>query len=232
MEFVSLNKVITYAPSSRDELIEYAFNHQKILVAINAEKILHATDESRAIINRNLGYPDGIGAVWALRKKRFFNVERIPGCELWLDIVKKYYQTKSFYLIGSTQKTIDETIKKLESDFQGINISNYRNGYMKSEIEETELIQDIVKCQPDIVFVAMGSPKQELFMMRLQQCHLALYQGLGGSFDVYTKTVKRAPQWWLRHNLEWAYRLIKQPLRIKRQVHLIRFFYKLHLNHY
>ena len=103
---------------------------------------------------------------------------------------------------------------------------------MKSEIEETELIQDIVKFQPDIVFVAMGSPKQESFMMRLKQCHPALYQGLGGSFDVYTKTVKRAPQWWLRHNLEWAYRLIKQPLRLKRQVHLIRFFYKLHLNHY
>ena len=69
-------------------------------------------------------------------------------------------------------------------------------------------------------------------MMGLQQHHQALYQGLGGSFDVYTETVKRAPKWWLRHNLEWAYRLLKQPFRIKRQIHLIRFFCKLHLNQY
>ena len=232
MEFVSLNKVNTYAPSSRDELIEHAFSHQKILVAINAEKILHATDDSRAIINRNLGYPDGIGAVWALRKKGFSKVHRIPGCELWLDVVLKYYQTKSFYLIGSAQNTIDATIKKLRSEFPGIKICNYRNGYIKSKDEEAELARDIVRHQPDIVFVAMGSPKQELFMMRLQQHHQAFYQGLGGSFDVYTDTVKRAPTWWLRHNLEWAYRLIKQPFRIKRQIHLIRFFCKLHLNQY
>ena len=69
MKSETLNGVITYAPNSRKELIDYAVQHKKILVAVNAEKILHATDQSRAIINRNLGYPDGIGAVWALHKK-------------------------------------------------------------------------------------------------------------------------------------------------------------------
>ena len=58
------------------------------MIAVNAEKILHATDESQALINRNIGYPDGIGAVWALRKKGVKNVIKFPGCELWLDVIK------------------------------------------------------------------------------------------------------------------------------------------------
>ena len=64
-----INGVKIYAPESRDILIDYALKYKKILVAVNAEKILHATDESRNIINRNIGYSDGIGAVWALKKK-------------------------------------------------------------------------------------------------------------------------------------------------------------------
>ena len=73
------------------------------------------------------------------------------------------------------------------------------------------------------MFVAMGAPKQELLMEDMQKQHKALYQGLGGSFDVYIGRVKRAPQWWVRHHLEWAYRLVHQPSRIKRQIKLVKF---------
>jgi UDP-N-acetyl-D-mannosaminouronate:lipid I N-acetyl-D-mannosaminouronosyltransferase len=232
MTATNFNGVVTYAPKSREQLIDYAFEHHKILVAVNAEKILHATDQSRAIINRNLGYPDGIGAVWALHKKGYKEVVKIPGCELWLDIVAKHHKTKAFYLVGGKQDVIDETVAKLKEDFKGINICNYRNGYIKTETEENELIEDIVKHQPDVVFVAMGSPKQELLMERIQQQHQAVYQGLGGSFDVYTGNVKRAPKWWVKNNLEWAYRLINQPSRIKRQIHLVRFLANLMLGKY
>ncbi len=232
MKSEALNNVITYAPKSRAELIDYAFEHSKILVAVNAEKILHATDESRAIINRNLGYPDGIGAVWALRKKGHKSVVKIPGCELWLDLVKQYYQSKTFYLVGGKQEIIEATVNQLKSEFKEINICNFRNGYIKTESEEKALIEDIKEHQPDVVFVAMGSPKQELLMERIQKHHEAVYQGLGGSFDVYTGNVKRAPQWWVKNNLEWAYRLINQPSRIKRQIHLVRFFINLNLNRY
>lgn len=232
MKSEALNDVITYAPSSRDELIDYAFEHQKILVAVNAEKILHATDESRAIINRNLGYPDGIGAVWALQKKGHKSTVKIPGCELWLDVVARHFKSKSFYLVGGKQEVIDETVKKLKVEYPNISICNYRNGYLKTEAEEAILINDIKKHQPDVVFVAMGSPKQELLMEKIQKEHNAVYQGLGGSFDVYTGNVKRAPKWWVRNNLEWTYRLINQPSRIKRQIHLLRFFINLHLNRY
>ncbi len=232
MKSEALNNVITYAPKSRDELIDYAFENKKILVAVNAEKILHATDESRAIINRNLGYPDGIGAVWALRKKGYKSTVKIPGCELWLDVVGRHYNNKSFYLVGGKQEVIEATVKQLQNDFKDINICNYRNGYIKSEIEEENLIKDIKKYKPDVIFVAMGSPKQELLMEKIQKEHDAVYQGLGGSFDVYTGNVKRAPDWWVRNNLEWTYRLLSQPSRIKRQIHLVRFFINLHLNRY
>jgi len=222
-----LNGVKTYAPQSREELITYAFENKSILVAINAEKILHATDESRSIINRNLGYPDGVGAVWALEKKGCENVVKIPGCELWLDIIQKYHKNESFYLVGGKEEVIQQTVTQLKEEYANINIVNYRNGYIKTDAEKNALISDIVEKKPSIVFVAMGSPKQELLMEEMQQQHPALYQGLGGSFDVYTGNVERAPKWWVKNNLEWAYRLVKQPSRIKRQIHLVRFFVKL-----
>ena len=227
-----LNGVKVYAPKSREALIEYSIKHQKILVAINAEKILHATNESRDFINRNLGYPDGIGAVWALKKKGIKEVVKIPGCELWLNIIKKQYKAKSFYLVGGKQAVIENTVIKLKAQFEGIHICNFRNGYIKTETEELALIEDIKKHKPDIVYVAMGSPKQEKLMERIQKSHDAVYQGLGGSFDVYIGAVKRAPEWWVKNNMEWTYRLLSQPSRIKRQIHLVRFLVNLHLNRY
>ena len=213
-------------------VVDFAVDNKRILVAVNAEKILHATDQSRAIINRNLGYPDGIGAVWALHKKGYKEVVKIPGCELWLDIVAKYHKTKSFYLVGGKDEVINATVVKLKSEFDGIIICNYRNGYVKTEAEEQAVIEDIKKYNPDVVFVAMGSPKQELLMERIQKSHQAVYQGLGGSFDVYTGYVKRAPKWWVNNNMEWTYRLLSQPSRIKRQIHLVRFLLNLWFGKY
>lgn len=230
MNFSFLNGVKTYAPNSREELMTHAFKNYSILVAVNAEKILHATDQSRSIINRNLGYPDGAGAVWALQKKGESNTVKIPGCELWLEIIETYYKSKTFYLVGGKPEVIRNTVTKLKSDFHGIQIVNFRDGYIKTEDEKEALVQDIKQLKPDVVFVAMGSPKQELLMEEIQKEHNAVYQGLGGSFDVYTGNVKRAPDWWVKRNLEWAYRLINQPSRIKRQIHLVRFAVLLQLN--
>lgn len=232
MESISLNGVDVFTPSSKNELMDYAMRNKSILVAVNAEKILHATKESRSIINRNVGYPDGIGAVWALQKKGQKNVVKIPGCELWLDIVRKYYKTKTFYLVGGKSEIIEKTANKLKNEFPNIQILNYRNGYITSEAEKRELLEDIKFKKPDIVFIAMGSPKQELLMEEIQRQHNALYQGLGGSFDVFTGNVKRAPKWWVKNNMEWTYRLLNQPSRIKRQIHLVRFYIKLKLNQF
>ena len=230
MNEVSLNGVNTYSFSSRNELIDFVCKEKKSLVAINAEKILNATDQTRSYINKNIGYSDGIGAVWALKKKGFKNTIKIPGCELWLDIVSAFSEKKTFYLIGSKTQVIEATVNKLQSEFPKIKIVNYRNGYLKTEDEKQALIADIKDKKPDVVFVAMGSPKQELLMQEMQEIHPAIYQGLGGSIDVYTGHVHRAPTWWVKNNLEWAYRLVKQPSRIKRQIHLAKFLWLLLLN--
>ncbi len=222
---VTLNGVKVYPFRSFDELLAFAEKHKGILVSINAEKILHATDETRGIINRNIGYCDGVGAVYAMRQKGHPEACKLPGCELWLKTIAARYRNKTFYLVGGRQEVIDETVAKLRQEYPGIRIVGFRNGYLKTPEESAALIDDIVAKRPDCVFVAMGSPKQELLMEEMLRRHPAVYQGLGGSFDVYTGHVKRAPRWWIDHNLEFLYRLIHQPSRIKRQIHLLRYAY-------
>lgn len=173
------------------------------------------------IINCNIGYPDGIGAVWALQRKGLKSV-KIPGVELWLDIVNKFYKEKSFYLVGSSQKVVTNTVELLREEYPEIDIKNYRNGYL-NEKEFDDLKADILTKKPSIIFVAMGTPRQELLMNELFQLYPALYMGLGGSFDVYSGFKKRAPRFFLKFNLEWLYRLLKEPTRIKRQIVLGKF---------
>lgn len=223
---VSLNGVKVHPFTSFEQLLGYVNGRKGILVAINAEKILHATEQTRSIINRNIGYSDGFGAVMALKRHGYKDVVKIPGCELWLKIIAALYPLgKTFYLVGGKQAVIEQTVRKLRDEFPGINIVNYRNGYLRTNEERLALIDDVAAKKPDVVFVAMGSPKQELLMEEMCERHPAIYQGLGGSFDVYTGNVKRAPKWWVDHNLEFAYRLLKQPSRIKRQIHLVRFLF-------
>lgn len=227
MDKIAIDGVNIYPFQSREELIDYVDDHKAMLVAVNAEKILHATEQTRDLINNNIGYCDGIFTVMALKQKGAKNVVKIPGCELWLDIVKHFEGNKSFYLVGAKQEVIDATVSKLKEQFPKLDIIGYRNGYIKTNEERTALIDDITHKKPDVVFVAMGSPKQELLMGEMQQRHKAIYQGLGGSFDVFTGNVKRAPKWWVDHKIEFAYRLFKEPSRIKRQLPLLKMALKL-----
>lgn len=222
----TLNGIKVYPFRTFEELLEYASERKGILVAVNAEKILHATERMRTLINKNIGYCDGIGAVLALKKHGVRNAAKLPGCELWLRIIHFFYhREKTFYLVGSRQKIIEETVARLRIEYPGIRIVNYRNGYLNCAREYEKLLDDLVSKKPDVVFVAMGSPGQEFLMEKMFERHPAIYQGLGGSFDVYAGFVKRAPRWWIEHNLEFAYRLLSQPSRIKRQIHLARFLW-------
>lgn len=216
--------------SSDAELIDYVADRQQILVAINAEKIANRTPQLKDIINRNIGYLDGIGPVLAARRRGFHQACKIPGCELWLKIVERFCHSRSFYLLGASPAVIDDVVRRLTADFPGISIAGYHDGYLTTDAVKQTVIDDIVSKKPDIVFVAMGSPRQELLMDELLALHPALYMGLGGSFDVYTGRVKRAPKWWLDHNLEFAYRLIRQPKRIRRQLNSLRFLWMLITN--
>ena len=224
-ERVELNGMKVFPFTSPKELLAHVDSHKGIIVAVNAEKVTKATDETRAIVNNNIGYADGAGVVVAMHKLGHEDAVRIAGADLWLDIVGESYHEKSFYLIGGKQEVIDETIDKLKKDFNGINILGYRNGYIKTDDERNVLIQDIAAKKPDVIYVAMGSPKQELLMADMMKVHPAIYQGLGGSFDVYTGRVKRAPLWWQNHNLEFLYRFLRQPQRYRREYYRLKFLF-------
>lgn len=230
---VMVNGIKIYPFASEENLLQYLDNYLGILVAINAEKILHATNNSlKEIINNNLGYCDGIGATKALQRKGYKNIPKTPGCELWLKIISKYYKSKTFGLIGGEDNTISQVITTLQDDFKGIDIVYARNGFFSFETEKDSLIRTLKSVNPDIIFVAMGSPKQELLMNELLKHHSALYMGLGGSFDVYIGKVNRAPRWFVKHNMEGPYRVFKQPDKIKRFIKVLPFWYNVLLNKY
>jgi UDP-N-acetyl-D-mannosaminouronate:lipid I N-acetyl-D-mannosaminouronosyltransferase len=230
MNPIQVNKIKIYPFKSKAELLDYLIDKHKILIATNAEKILKDDVKLQEIINNNIAYPDGIGAVMALKKKGY-KVAKIPGVELWHDIIERYHKEKSFYFIGASQEVIEITISKLKKEFLEIDIKNYRNGFLKDgDIENIKA--DLLLKKPDVVFVAMGTPKQEFLMQEFIAVHPALYQGLGGSFDVYSGKLKRAPKIFLKLRVEFLYRLILEPKRIGRQLHLVKFLINLHLGRY
>ena len=225
-----VNGIKVYGFKQRSELHTIISDGKKpmILVAVNAEKIINANSELKELINSNIGYPDGIGVVKALKKKGIQTI-KIPGCELWLDIISKH-PDKKFYIVGGTEDVIQLTLLKLNTEYPDAQIVGWRNGYLRTNTEEEKLIDHIKSSKPDVVFVAMGSPKQEKLIKKLMKEHPAIYQGLGGSLDVYCGKLKRAPFLFQQFGMEWFYRLIKEPIRIKRYFFpLLQFFFKLHL---
>lgn len=230
---ISVNGLKIYPFTSENEMLAFLDNEKPILVAINSKKIKGANEELRKIVNNNIGYVDGAGAQIALKHKGIKNPLKIPGCELWLKIIKQFEKTKSFYLVGGKQDVIDAVVEKLYVDFPDIRLIGYRNGYLKTADERQALIDDIAHKKPDVVFVAMGSPTQEYLMQDMQKRHKAIYQGLGGSFDVYTGSVRRAPKWFSEHNLEGIYRAFWEPRkRITGVLSDIGFLIKLKLGKY
>ncbi len=221
----NVNKLKIHSFKSKEHFLEEIVDMKKILIAINAEKIIKDDKRLKAIINNNIGYPDGIGAVIALKGKGVKSI-KIPGSEFWLDIIKRYQNRKTFYLIGSSRVVIESTVKKLKREYPNIRILGYRDGFMGRDDKEI-LKNSLKRLKPDIVYVAQGTPRQEFLMDELIHIHPALYMGLGGSFDIYSGYKKRAPKIFLNCNLEWLYRLLKEPTRIGRQMQLIKFIFSL-----
>ena len=226
---VEINGVKVFPYVDFQSIVDVAYRDKLMLFSANAEILSNDDVTFKAILNNGLTFPDGIGAVMALKKKGVKNPKKIPGCELWLEVVKSGYKDKTFYLIGSKHEVIEATVNRLRKEYPGINIVNYRNGYIKTTEERAALIEDIKEKRPDVVFIAMGMPMQEKLIAELYETHKAVYMGLGGSFDVYTGNVKRAPKIFIRLGLEWFYRLMKQPKRFWRQRVLFTFVWKLYL---
>jgi len=223
MYSIKINKVNVYPFKNMDELILFSEENKMLYLSLNAEIIVRAQGEVADLINEHIGYADGFGAVKVLKSKGVANIERIPGCELWLEFIKHYHDSRSFYLIGATEDTIQATILKLKKIYPKINICGYRNGYIKTAGEREALIKDVIEKKPDYVFVAMGFPIQEKLMYDMYKKHKAIYLNLGGSFDVFTGKVSRAPKILQKLGMEWFYRFVTHPSRYKRQIVYLQF---------
>ena len=217
--FANMAQLLSYI--IRDDGSVYAGS----AIAINPEKILTALENPQvlAVIQQaDLRYADGIGVVKVMQKRLHRPVERIPGCELWQALMVRAaeYQVP-VYLVGAKPEVLTQTRDKLQQ--LGVPVVGATDGYFK---DEAQLLQAIKASGARFVSVAMGSPKQELLIQRIRAVHPdCFYMGVGGTYDVFTGNVKRAPALWCKLNLEWAYRLLAQPSRIGRQLRLFRYLW-------
>ncbi|WP_165463393.1 lipopolysaccharide N-acetylmannosaminouronosyltransferase [Atlantibacter sp.] len=207
----------------------FADGHLKhgTLVAINAEKMLTLNDDPqiRALIEAaEFKYADGISVVRSVRKKYpQAQISRVAGADLWEALMARAGQEGTpVFLVGGKPQVLNETVAKLRQQWQ-VNLVGEQDGYFTPESRQA-LFERIRDSGAKIVTVAMGSPRQEVFMRDCRMVYPdALYMGVGGTYDVFTGHVKRAPQVWQRLGLEWLYRLLSQPSRITRQLRLLRY---------
>ena len=155
-----------------------------------------------------------MGAVLAARRKGVRSA-RIAGADLWLTAVRTFAGLRTFYLIGSTDAVINATVARLGREQPTLEVVGHRNGYMDDAAIE-QLANSLIARRPDVVLVAMGSPRQELVMARLVRVWPALYMGLGGSFEIYAGRKRRAPRAMQRLGLEWLHRFVTNPTRLPR----------------
>ncbi|OCA56469.1 lipopolysaccharide N-acetylmannosaminouronosyltransferase [Photorhabdus namnaonensis] len=197
------------------------------LVAINAEKVLTAEEDqalSTLLSDAEYLYADGISIVRAIRRKYpDAEVSRVAGADLWEAIMERAGKEGTpIFLVGGKPEILEQTESKLRAQWN-VNIVGSQNGYFTPE-ERHAVFERIHASGAAIVTVAMGSPKQEVFMRDCREIHSdALYMGIGGTYDVFTGHVKRAPKAWQNLGLEWLYRLLSQPSRIRRQFKLLKF---------
>lgn len=200
-------------------------NKKSFIVAINPEKILKSRkDKDLANLLNGATYqiPDGIGIVYASKIKRGKIKSRITGIDS-MEMLCELSNEKGYkiFLYGAKKEVVEKARDELRKKYSNIKIVGTMDGYEK---DNTKICDAINKSKADIIFVALGSPKQELWIRdNMTKLCPKIYQGVGGSFDVFSGNIKRAPNWMQKSGLEWFYRLIKEPKRIFRQVKLLNF---------
>lgn len=204
---------------------------QAFVVTANAEIIMMCQQdkEYNNIVSEqaDLVLPDGAGAVWAGRYLGNEVPERVAGFDLYNQLLKlsadKGYKA---YFFGGAPGVAEAAKNKAEELYPGVQIVGCRNGYF-TEAEEEAIIKEINDAAPDMLFVALGAPKQEKWLVKYRnQLKPRVLMGIGGSFDVLAGKMERAPKWMQEASLEWAFRLYKQPSRFMRMLALPKFVLK------
>lgn len=200
------------------------------IVTANPEIVMYAQDDVsyRELINQaDYVVPDGIGVVYASRYQRESLPERVPGFDLMLGLLEIANRTqKRVYLLGGTEAVIEKTVAYVAQNYPDLIIAGYHHGYI--DPADPTYCEVVKATSPDIVLVAMGFPRQEQWAHQyLAEVESGIAMGVGGSFDVLAGAAKRAPDWIQRLNIEWLYRLVRQPSRWGRMLAIPKFMWKI-----
>ena len=194
-------------------------NKKTFIVTANPETLMIASKNKefdKCLMDENtIITPDGIGIVKGAKLLSYNIQETITGVELCNDIFKILNDyNKSIYLFGSKKEVVEKLKNNLKIQYPKLNIIGIENGYVK---DRQKVFEDIKKLKPDAVLVALGIPEQELLIYNnLKDFDKGIFMGVGGSFDVLSGSKKRAPQLFINMHLEWLYRIICEPTRLKR----------------
>ncbi|MFB4167172.1 WecB/TagA/CpsF family glycosyltransferase [Virgibacillus sp. JSM 102003] len=212
-----------------DQIIEDINKDRKsFIVAINPEKVLKAEKDKDLLQLLNKAtyqIPDGVGILIASKFRNGNINERITGIDMLMTLCKTASENgKNVFLYGAKPGVAEQAKQNLEAKLPNLSIVGVIDGYEKDQESIKRQIND---ANPDIIFVALGSPAQEYWILNnMEQLNVNIFQGVGGSFDVLSGNIKRAPAFFRKFGLEWFYRLIKEPFRIKRQLKLPLFLLK------
>ena len=202
-----------------DGYIDSGLPHQHVVV--NVDKLVKASRDPglRRIINGcDLINADGMPVVWASRLVGKPLKARVTGVDLFYALMKRSAQRGwRVYLLGARPEVVRTVKERFEQTCPGLNVVGWRDGYWKPD-EEAGVVEQIRLARPDILFVAISSPRKEQFLGRHQQTmRVPFAMGVGGSFDVVAGRIKRAPVWMQRVGLEWFHRFLKEPRRMFRR---------------
>ncbi|MGB4985510.1 MAG: WecB/TagA/CpsF family glycosyltransferase [Erysipelotrichaceae bacterium] len=202
-------------------------NKQNVIFAVNPNKVVLANDDpsfKKVLQDDTLLIADGIGLIYGAKLLHQELKERICG----VDVMKGLCQVAadnnfSVFIYGTNEENLRLASLKIKEMYPNINICGYLNGF---EYTDEQIVDNINYCQPDIVFVALGSPKQELFIDKYKKkINAKVIMGVGGSVDVFSGHLKRAPEWVCNIHLEWLFRMLQQPKRFITNKFLLKYIY-------
>lgn len=188
---------------------------------VNAAKLVNMRRDDmlrQAVLSSDLIVADGMSVVWASRILHRPVPERVTGIDLMLRMLERgNARGYRVYCLGATEDVLDTAIARMAADYPKVVIVGRHHGYFALENGEA-IAADIAAARPDILFVAMTSPKKEQFLARwAHDVDVPVCHGVGGSFDVLAGTVRRAPEIWQRLGLEWLFRVLQEPRRLWRR---------------
>ena len=192
---------------------------KEFIVTANPETFMKSFDDEelkKLILDKdNILVPDGVAIVKSARILGYNVNERITGVDIAYKLLEYGNELKrSIYLFGAKQEVIDSMKEVIKNKYSNLKIVGSSNGYVSNK---DKVFDEIKKLKPDIILVALGIPMQEkLIYKHLKDFDKGIFVGVGGSFDVISGHKKRAPKIFIKLNLEWLYRIICEPKRLKR----------------